>query len=312
MKKLLFGLLVFCFLLPKAHAEGVSLGITPPTIVIQTAAPAFIERNIRIQNKTDQTITLGISFEPFTQSAGNNGKVSYILDDDSDFGTESEIFQKINIIEEGQVTKAVTLSPKQEKALTLSLTLPEDQPDKDYYFSILFVSKDITTPLATENQKDHIRAYSHLEAAIGLHVLLSILSSEKQPEGFIDAYSAPLFIQSGPVPFTLHFRNTGSYLLTPGGIILIKNMFGQTVGKVTIPKTNVLAKTTRIIPISWTEEFLFGPYSAQLMLTIPDTSISFRRSVSFMAFPIEIIVGITVLIIIFVWLKRRVRRYLPI
>lgn len=306
MKKLLVGLLVlhfslYAFSFNEAHAEGVSLKVAPPNIVIQTAAPAIIEKPIKIINKNDQSITLDIIYEPFTQRSGENGKVSFELNKDDFFRADPDIFQKITVLDNARAVKTITLSPKQEKTLTLRVNLAQNQPSSDYYFSILFVSK--------ANQQESIRVYTSLEGAIGINVLLSIFTGSKQPEGFIDAYNIPFLLQNGPVPFEITFRNTGSYLLAPQGTVLIKNMFGQTVGKVTIPKTYVLAETTRVLSARWDEQFLFGPYTAELFLAISDSDTSFRRSTMFVGIPTGSLVGIIGVIIAIFVLRSRLRRY---
>ncbi len=301
--------LFFILYSEQAHAAELSLGITPPTIVIQTSAPALIERTIEIENKTNDTLTLTPSLLPFTQSGTKNGKVTYNIDNSASLRTHQALFEKTTLVDNQQNITSVTLLPKQKKPLTLRIELPEGQPNNDYYFSILFVSKS-TKDYPTAEGLETTRAYTHTEGTIGMHVLLSVYTGQKQPEGFIDTYKTPLVVQGGPVPFSLQFTNTGNYLLTPQGTIVIKNMFGQTVGKLRLPKTNVLAHTTRVISITWPEHILFGAYTADLFLTIPDSSIAFERKVSFVAFPFTALIGIIALIIAFALLRKRVNRYL--
>lgn len=298
-KVLLPILLATCYLLlaTDVYAAEVSLAITPPRIVIQTEAPATITKQIQLTNKTDQSVNLDIKFEPFTQAESQNGKVAYTTDNKT-------YFEKIQIYDNDNKINSLTLSPKQTKNLNLLLDLPENEPNKDYYFSILFISKNVENSNATP--KDKIRAYTNIEPAIAANVLLSIFTGKKEPQGIIDTYNAPLFIQNGAVPLSIAFKNTGDYLLVPEGTILIRNMFNQAVGKITIPKTFVLAKTTRVISVEWQEPILIGPYTAELMLTTDDKSIFFKRSTMFIGLPLPVIGGIIVVIITLVLLQKRV------
>lgn len=309
--KIFFSLLVISYLLlvitPVAYAEGFSLSITPPNIIIQTEAPAQIEKQLQITNNSDTTQTISITFKPFEQSS--QGKPIYKNDSDS-FYKKVEVFDNDTKIEE------LTLLPKQQKNLKLKIVLLEDQPNQDYYFSIIFVSKDISTnqePTASNST----RAITHIQPGIASNVLLSIFTGKKQPEGIIESYSAPLFANRGPVQLTLTFANTGSYLLIPQGTILMTNMFGQTVGKITIPPTNVLANSKRDIKLTWDEKILFGPYNATLYLgyadnkqiSSPDGDLRFKRSISFFGLPFTVLGSIMVGIIVVALLRNRLKKH---
>src|SRR5438445_12293708 len=86
-----------------------------------------------------------------------------------------------------------------------------------------------------------------------MNVLLSVgakdqsLEQTKQPKGSLEEFSAPLSMESGPLPFTIRVKNTGMHFMSVKGVILVKNMFGQTVGRIDIPPTNILANSDRFL-----------------------------------------------------------------
>lgn len=297
MKKLLLGLLVFSGFagqLPEAYAQEVSLALTPPNIVIQTEAPAFIEKTINIENRGNETIDLEIALRSFIQEKNES------------------IFEKIAVNDNSQAVSIITLSPKQQKTLTLQITLPKTEKNADYYFSILFISKDIYSNDVAEQPADQAtQARINTKTAIATNVLLSIYTGKKEPQGLIKGYTTPFFAEHGPVPFHVRFENTGEFLLIPEGVILIKNMFGQTVGRVNLAKTNVLAQTERDIKVAWNETFLLGPYRADLKLWLSDnTAVYFKRTIWFISFPIQIGAGIMGLIIAALLLWKRIKPHL--
>lgn len=310
-KLFLFLFLISCLLsliVNPIYAQEVSLSITPPNIIIQTEAPAQIEKQLQITNNSDTTQTLSITLKPFVAST-LQGKPLYKADLD--------IFQHVEIFDNDTKIEELTLLPKQQKNLKLQILLPENQPNQDYYFSIVFISKDINiidSGVAKAPQNDtqqSVKAITNIQPGIAANVLLSVFTGKKQPEGIIQSYSAPLFGNRGPVSFTLTFANTGSYLLIPQGTVLITNMFGQTVGKIPVPLTYVLANSKRDIKLTWNENILFGPYKATLYLGYADNKqISFKRPLVFIGLPFAILGSIMITIIVVALLRSRLKKHI--
>ncbi len=317
-----FVVLVFIgsILGPKAQAQGVSLGVFPPILQIQATPPTDVRSKIMIQNLGDDPVDLKIGVKPFTASQSEDGQITYL----SDFSyADPFIFEKMQILDGDSSIDSITLAPGQQKELTLEIALPQNEILGDYYFSIVFISAN--QPAETAN-------VSGQAAGIATNVLLSV--GPKGPtQGEIEEFSAPFFVPSGPVPFTVRVRNTSDHFITTKGNILIKNMFGQTVGNVNLLSVNILSQTVRSIPDSlqspsanpssslksyflnlkspaavWPEKFLFGPYTATLTIALSDQGPLFRRTVNFFAFPTEYSLGILAIIAIVAFIIARVRK----
>jgi hypothetical protein len=309
-----------------AHAQGVSLGISPTVIQIDAKPPASITTPITIENNGDTPLTLQILFKGFTSSPKQDGHVEYYPEKDP--RSSPEIFEKMQITENDHPRSSITLAPGEKKALGFHIGIPKNEPLADYYFSIIFISKaDADT---SENSA------SQTPAGIATNVLLSI--GPKGPTtGEVEKFSAPMFLQSGPVPFTVKLKNTSDHLLIPKGEILITNMFGQKIGRVNLLPVNILSKTTRAIPDTlqspeatlsaaiteyliennnsqpaavWPETFLLGPYTAQLTIALSDQGPVFRRTTYFFALPLSVLIGILLTILLSTYLTVRIRRRL--
>lgn len=295
-KLFLFLSLISCLLsliVNPVYAEGFSLSITPPNIVIQTEAPALIEKQLQVTNNSETIQTLSIILKPF----------------DSNSTPLDPFYKKVELFDGETKIEELTLLPKQQKNLQLKIALSVDQPNQDYYFYIVFLSKDINQ-IESPEKLQSVKAAMSIRPGIAANVLLSIFTGKKQPEGIIEAYSAPLFASHEPVSFTLTFQNTGSYLLIPQGTILITNMFGQTVGKIPVPLTYVLANSKRDIKLTWNENILFGPYKATLYLGYADNkNVAFKRSIFFFGVPLYALGGIMTGIIIILLLGNRLKKH---
>jgi hypothetical protein len=310
----------------KVAAQGVSLGISPTVIQIDAKPPASITTPITLENNGDTPLTLQIRLKGFTSSPKQDGHVEYYPEKDP--RSSPEIFEKIQITENDHPRTSITLAPGEKKALGFHIGIPKNEPLADYYFSIIFISK------AAADEAEN--SASQTPAGIATNVLLSI--GPKGPTtGEIEKFSAPLFLQSGPVPFTVKLKNTSDHLLIPKGEILITNMFGQKIGRVNLLPVNILSKTARSIPDSlqspeatlsaaitqyllennnaqpaavWPETFLLGPYTAQLTIALSDQGPVFRRQIHFFAAPLSVIIGIVLTILISIYLGIRIRKRL--
>ncbi|MDO8658857.1 MAG: hypothetical protein Q7K55_09010 [Candidatus Levybacteria bacterium] len=325
-----FNFQLSTFNLGKAEASGLSLGISPSIIRIEASPPAEIKTLLTIQNLGDKAVELKIDLEPFRANDLENGEITYFAD--KSYKESLSIFKKIQILEENKSLEKLVLAPKQKKDLNLYISIPKDEKESDYYFSIIFKTGSASSELSDLNllleskeknitaNKRYTTGISNISLGVSLNVLLSI-GKNVNTNGFIEEFSSPIFVESGPVPFTLRVKNSGRHLIVPKGNIFIKNMFGQTVGKIDLLPVNVLAGTIRLIPdISfyengslinlrslWKEKLLFGHYSATLNISFSDDGQLFTKTVRFFALPAQGIAGFIIALIIVIIIRNRIK-----
>lgn len=323
----------FCFLIlntlclilytPIAGAAGLSLGVSPPILQIEAMPPASVKAPVTIQNLGEETVDLKILLKPFTAGETENGEVSYIQDGQSLPGANPLIFENMQIFDGDHSVNSVSLAPTQSKTLTFHIGVPKDEPFSDYYFSITFLSQNIT---------NNNTNFSEGQAGISTNVLLSV-GPKGKAKGEIEEFSSPLFLEKGPVPFTLRVKNTGGHFFAPTGSILIKNVFGQTVGKVDLLPVNILAGSIRAIPDSlqapnatlsantkykmlntryphafWPEGFLLGPYTAALTMALSSEGPILTQTVNFVAIPLQAIIGLIIAVIFVLIIRNRLKK----
>ena len=289
-------LLVFtiCFLIfniDKTTAAGLSLSINPPVIQIQISPPAIVNRPITIENHGEEAVTLKILYKPFVADKGESGEVVYESDNNT------LIFEKIKVRDDNEAIEKVVIAPKQNKTLNLYVDIPKSETLSDYYFSIIFISED--TSGDTLNQ-------SGISGGIATNVLLSI-KNEETSIGSIVEFSSPRFLEKGPVPFKIRLKNESKHFITPDGEILIRNIFGKTIGQVKLDPVNILADTTRKEELLWKNGFMFGLYTATLSINILDNDPALVKTIRFLVIPIQNIIILTAIPFLILLIKRRLR-----
>lgn len=271
------------------NATDFSLGVYPPIMQIQADAPSVVTKDLTLVNASDSQLSVTLQLRMFAQTADNNGQVAYTTNQPY---PDKALFQKVQLLDNGNPIGGATLEPKQKKTLTLRIALPQGEQPADYYFSLLFVSNN---PIATTTNG------SQINAGIAANVLLSI-GPKGATTGFLNEFSAPHIVQTGPIPFTVSVNNTSDHYITPTGQILIHNMFGQLIGKVELLPVNILQHSSRYIPSKgeenaahpvalWNEKVLFGLYQAQLSIALSSQGPLFTKTVYFFAMPIPYLIG---------------------
>ena len=308
---LLLILCLFFLTTPNADAQT-SLKIQPSLLQIRARSPSDIRAPFKLVNAGEDTIELKILLKRFRDSGEQNGKVILSSPDAVDEHERDGFLRQVDIMDADEATQSLTLGPRQEKELTLSIKLTKDTPQADHYFTIIFQSVSNQTV-----KTDSSSSFSKPVLAVAMPVLLSI-NADTKLRGLIDEFSGPLALQEGPAPFTVKIKNSSEHFITAKGVILITNMFGQTVGRVDIPSTNILANTTRSLSnyldnykypkVLWKEQFLLGFYSAKLAVAISPSQTLYTQTVYFAAFPFVAIVVTSTILILGIFFIRRIKK----
>lgn len=331
---LLWTIFIF-FPLPKsAFADGNYIKISPSTFRIEAKPPADIWAPFTIENQGDQPVNLMIGYKSFDPQASENGNVVYLKNGEPITGLDKKIFDKIQVVNEENISESqIALGPKQSEKLRLHIILPDGELTSDYYFSLLFLENPSEMNQNNLNQVNKTQdSISSIQTGLALNILLAIGNNEI-PQADIDKFSSPWFVEGGPVFFNLTVFNNGSHFIMPKGTIFIKNMFGQTVGKISIPENVILAGTSRTLTsneyqsaanralnlsvsndqqniplLVWPENFLLGMYKATLSLSLSDNGPVYSRSIYFFAFPLNYLFTIIILVGIILYIYFRVKK----
>lgn len=282
----------------KVNAVGFSLSIDPPVTFIQMAPGDMISTPIRITNEADDPINLSILLKPFT--AKNDKGEAFLTDE------PLPIEPFVSIFYEEKPIKELRLLPKESLDLMLHIALPASH-DKDSYFSIIFVAKDAFLPRDLQNKPETavVTAFSQLQPGVGTNIIVSI-KDESRNNLSVELKTDPFF-ESGPVDFALQIINHGKRAQSIQGTLFIRNLFGQTVGKIDLPPLYILAESARTYPkLSFEETFLLGPYVASLAIQENNT-----QQVVFFGIPYQatggMIITIFIILIAIVRIRRRLR-----
>lgn len=302
-------------------AEGISLKVVPSVLQIRTQSPADLRAPFIIENQDDRSVKLKLGYKLINAEKSKEGKVVYLEDQTKG----NEIFKYIEVIDSQEnAIDSLELGPGQQKQLNIRINVPANQPSRDHYFSLVFLHDiaPVTDQNSTKKDRKDQHTISTIQGGIAANVLLAVGPPETA-QGYIEDFSSPIYLQSGPVPFSVKVKNDGLHYINPKGTIMIKNFFGQTVGKVELPSATVLAGTERTLldknqleaiqrdseaKALWQEKFLLGLYSAELKIAMATEGPVYNQTIRFFAFPIHLALGLVVAIVLVSSIYIRVKK----
>jgi hypothetical protein len=113
--------------------------------------------------------------------------------------------------------------------------------------------------------------------------------------------------------FTARLSNAGIYHFKTNGSVDIQNIFGQSVARADLPARILLPNRTRNIDIEvfqdesfFSRNFRFGPYSAMMVLNVPDSDQPLVEQIRFWAFPWKTIIVMLWIGAVLIILRKRI------
>jgi len=299
-----------------AKAQSLSLSLWPPIFEAMIMPGKSITQAYTITNSGLDTV---IDTKIFRFGPGDEfGNITLVEEVSVDQKCPLFSFENANI----SLGIPFSLKSGNSEQAILKITIPEDCPEDDYYFTFLFS----TPPGAKIGQ-----SVSREAGTIGANLLITV-SKDGQPlrKGKIIEFTLsrcrklPLFnfclLDSlDPVEFILKISNTGRAFWKPFGKVKIEGLLRQAKEIEVIPE-NVLTKASRQLhgqcqageeiypcPLTWEPKFLLGPYraKAELAITSPQGN-KINSQVTFLAFPFKLGLALLVVFITFSLIKKRV------
>lgn len=194
---------------------------------------------------------------------------------------------------EERIDQALLFSKGRAKKLTYQFELSDRIATGDY----LLVA-------GVETQVDHLPTTYSVRSKVRLvaPVLLTVShTGSVDIKGVIRAFginSGQYFFDSfDPIPFQLSVANTGRNAIRAGGVVVVRNAFGQS-ATYDLEDKLILSNTSRSLSLGNSysdgnkiQGFFVGKYTVTASVNVTDGAVQLTRSTSFYAFPFKILFG---------------------
>jgi len=284
-----------------AQAQTLSLSLWPPLLEVMMQPGKTITQVYKLTNSSDHELQITPQIFPF-EPLGETGEIKINFPSPPATLT-APLFSFASREKFGQ---AFPLAVGETREMVLKISLPPNNPEKDYYYTLLFsTGEEPLSPLKGEEGK------STAVAQIGTNILLTASQLGKPPLlGRIVLFSAPFIVDSfSATNFMVILENWGKAFWKPFGKIEITGPFNQK-GEIALREQNILANSSRrLILDSYRPTWPIGPFKADLAFSLNEDGPEFSSPITFWYLPYKLVGGIF-LFIILVLLGRRLKRRL--
>jgi hypothetical protein len=272
------------------EAPETTLSIVP-AIIEKTYDPGQADTfTITLYNRTSQAQPIKVYARNFS-ARGNSGELTFGEDDATSYAAAKWLTpNQDNLV----------LDPQGKAEIIVSVDIPKVAEPGGHYASILF---EQVLERQAESDQSQVQIAARLAALVFITVSGDVVEAGQilgannagDCTGVVCGFTAPKFVDKGPVPFDFIFTNTGNVHVRPRGTITI-TQFGRQVAKFPVEDRTVLPSSQRKFTTNWQRELLFGPYEATLQLTYGKKAYSLEAKTSLFAFPWQIVLAVVLLL----------------
>jgi hypothetical protein len=262
---------------------GQSLEISPPSQDVTANPGETILVKAKVRNTTAKALPINVRIEDFIAS-GNEGQVALTEKGPWAVSTWTSV-----------APSQFTLNPGESKEVTGSISVPRAGAGGGRYGSFVF-------SVAAPAGQPGVAAVSQEVASL----FLVNISGPKEEKIAISSFSAPSFMEFGPVPFTVTYKNTGNVHLKPVGEIGISNIVGGKSADIAVDGVNVFPGADRVVKTNWNQKILIGKYTATAVIyTGSSKNDTMVATTTFTVFPIRFAaIGLLLIVVLYLLRKR--------
>lgn len=261
-----------------------TLEVSPPSQEIAADPGQTVTIKAKVRNKSASTLSLSVRVEDFT-ATGEGGQVA--LTDKGPYAISSWVRLE---------PETLTLKSGETREVVGTVTVPKGYAGGRYGSFVFSVGGGTAGP-GTASVSQEVAS-----------LFLLRISGPVTEQLLIDEMTAPGFLEFGPVPLTVQFTNRGNVHTKATGLINVRNLFGKTTKDIVFRGENVFPGASREQTVTMDETWLFGPYTAQAVLTYGSKNESLTATTTFFVFPLRIAVAIGLVMAALYMMRKRLRK----
>ena len=290
------ALFIFAILLiaPKAHAQ--QFGITAyPAIVDVSANPGETVRFLmQFKNETSAPITGTVKLANFTIADKQGG--TRLIED----AGKQPTYGAAQWITPDQ--PEITINPNDYVAVNFSAAIPKNANTCGTY-AVPYFEYDQPEAKGTGNSSASV-----ISAKVGGIVMIRINNVPCTESAQVQNFTAPGFLENGPVPVTFSILNTGTIHVMPKGNVSMTNLFNKTEAQKAIKDQRIFPQTLKNYALELGKQFMIGKFTIALAATYGTPAQPLTASTDVWIIPWRLILIIVLFIVILYIIITRFRR----
>lgn len=127
------------------------------------------------------------------------------------------------------------------------------------------------------------------------------VSGPVSESAMIRDFSAPSFLEFGPIKATVEIANAGNYHIAPQGQVTLTDFTGRQIDRTLLEEKNIFPESSRIYEFKIGPKLLLGKFRLTLAASYGETGQALTRTLSLWIFPwkltLAIVLGITIIVL---------------
>lgn len=277
----------------QVFAQSIS-GLTaiPPRLEITAKPGEVVTKEIKVRNESQVSRNLVVETKDFivSDSIGTPIQIDNIDESVNRWAASTWI----------QVSPSkLTLKPGETKSLSLTVIVPQKATSGGHYAMVLH------SPDQGKISIDGSGAA--IQTRVGSLVYITVPGAINE-KAQIKEFSAPKFLEYGPVNFKTVITNFSDIHILPLGKITVSGIFGLKTGEIILPETRIFPLTDRIIESTLNKKWLFGPFTAKISAAYGTQGQALTGATTFWVIPWRLLVLILAAIIILIVLIKLIEQ----
>jgi hypothetical protein len=274
--------------------------ISPTIYELNAERGKTYEIKLNVMNVTVSDLLYTVSVEDFT-SSDETGSPHIIID--SDLPETASIKTWVSVIPEFE------LKTRESSDISASITIPNNAEPGGHYGVLRFSG---TAP-------DIKSTGVGLSASAGVLILIRVDGDITELASLASFYTAKndnqsFFFEEGPIDIVTRLKNEGNVHVKPSGTVEVRDMFGGLSASFPInqqvPKSNILPDSIRRFDVTMDNQWMFGKYTADLILGYGTTGQAITNTISFWVIPYKLILAAVAVLVTLVYVfKRMIKAY---
>lgn len=259
-------------------AQGIE--ISPALVELNGAKGNTYSINLKVTNVTLTDLFYTSSIEDFS-AKDETGTPQILLD--------SQLPASASIKTWVKSPSSFTLKSRESRTITVLVTIPQGAEPGGHYGVVRFSGRP------PELESTGVA----LSASAGTLLLIRVDGKINESATVKEFYSAQnnkqsFFFETSPVSFVARIKNDGNIHIKPIGTIEVKDMFGNVSSTIALndSKSNVLPDSIRRFDSQTDNKWMFGRYTADLVVGYGTTGQALTSTISFWVIPYRLILTI--------------------
>ena len=202
--------------------------------------------------------------------------------------------------------KSIPVDSKGTQVINLTIRIPMSALPGGHYAMVTYM------PNADLKPEELKKTASLIGQRVGSLLYLTVAGPIVENANVMK-FTAPSFLEKGPVSFTGIIQNLSDIHIKPQGKITISNPLNSTVAVLPIEVGNIFPETVREFSSEWNQKWGWGRYRADLNLAYGNSGGVLKGSIFFWLFPIRLVIYILIVVIsillVIILLNKRSKRH---